>query len=82
MGEKTIKKKNKRPQNLPDFEKKKDFNSPDFYDKFQFVAKNIKGFFLFLFILSYQVCSQIWLNYFVNDPHFGYITKTLNETSE
>jgi hypothetical protein len=37
-------------------------------------AKNIEGF-CFL-ILSYLVCSQIWLNYFMDDYHFGYITKS------
>jgi hypothetical protein len=30
--------------------------SPDFYDEFQYVDRNIKGFFFFL--LSYLVCSQ------------------------
>ncbi len=38
------------------------FKSPDFYDKFQYVAKNIER--LLFFILSYLECSQIWLNYF------------------
>ncbi len=36
--------------------------SPDIYDKFQYVAKNIE--ILLFFILSYLVRSQIWLNYF------------------
>jgi len=35
---------------------------------------------IFLFLLSYQVHSQIWLNYFVNDDHFGYVTKSLKKT--
>jgi hypothetical protein len=26
------------------------------------------------------VCSQIWLNYFLDDRHYGYITKSLKET--
>jgi len=26
------------------------------------------------------VCSQIWLNYFLDDHHYGYITKSLKET--
>ncbi len=52
--------------------------SPDFYDEFQYVDRNIKGFFFFL--LSYLVCSQIWLNHFVNDGHFGCITNSLKET--
>jgi hypothetical protein len=33
-----------------------------------------------LFLLSYLLCSQIWLNYFVNDDHFGYVTKSLKKT--
>jgi len=32
------------------------------------------------FLLSYLVCRQIWLNYFVNDGHFCYITKSLKLT--
>jgi hypothetical protein len=32
------------------------------------------------FLLSYLVRSQIWLNYFLDDRHFGYITKSLKET--
>jgi hypothetical protein len=35
---------------------------------------------LFFFILSYLVCNQIWLNYFLDDHHFDYITKSLKET--
>jgi hypothetical protein len=57
------------------------FKLPDFYDKFQYVAEEYRTilffFFLFFFLLSYRVCSQIWLNYFMNDQHFGYITKSL-----
>ncbi len=37
------------------------FNLPDFYDKFQYIAKNIAQF-CFFFLLSHLVCSQIWLN--------------------
>jgi hypothetical protein len=41
----------------------------------QKVAKNIERFF---FVLpSYLICSQIWLNYFLDYPHFGYIAKIL-----
>ncbi len=36
--------------------------------------------FFFFFLLSYLVRSQIWLNYFLDDRHFGYITKSLKET--
>jgi hypothetical protein len=32
------------------------------------------------FLLSDLVCSQIWLNYFVNDDHFDYVTKSLKKT--
>jgi len=32
---------------------------------------------LFFFILSYLVYNQIWLNYFLDDHHFDYITKSL-----
>jgi hypothetical protein len=35
---------------------------------------------LFFFLLSYLVRSQIWLNYFLDDRHFAYITKSLKET--
>ncbi len=35
---------------------------------------------LLFFLFLYLVCSQIWQNYFVNDRHFGYITKSLKET--
>ncbi len=32
------------------------------------------------FLLSYLVCSQIWLNHFANDDHFDYVTKSLKKT--
>jgi hypothetical protein len=32
------------------------------------------------FLHSYLVRSQIWLNHFLDDRHFGYITKSLKET--
>lgn len=46
-----------------------------FCNKFQYVAKNVEDF-LFYFLLSYLVCSPIWLNYFLDDHHFDYITKS------
>ncbi len=54
------------------------FQIARFYDKFQYVAKNIERLlFFYTFIL---ICSQIWLNYFwIIDRHFGYITKSLKE---
>jgi hypothetical protein len=33
--------------------------------------------FSFLLLFLYLVCNQIWVNYFLNDCHFGYITKSL-----
>jgi hypothetical protein len=35
---------------------------------------------LIFFLLSFLVCRPIWLNYFLSDHHFGYITKSLKET--
>jgi hypothetical protein len=54
------------------FIKKKVSISPDFYDKFQYVAKNIEGSCLFFsnFISS---CSQIWPNHIIDDRHLSYI---------
>jgi hypothetical protein len=37
---------------------------------------------LCFFLPSYLLCSQIWLNYFLDDYHFDYITKSLKETLE
>jgi len=49
------------------------FELPESYDDFQKVAKNIEGFwFFFVFLPSYLVCNQIWLNYFLVDRQFGY----------
>jgi hypothetical protein len=42
--------------------------SPIFYDKFHKVVKNIE-------LLSYLICSQIWLSHPMDDRHFSYITK-------
>ncbi len=53
---------------------------PEFYNNFQKVAKNIEGFCFLFKKPSYLLCSQILLNYFVDDHHFGYITKSLKET--
>jgi hypothetical protein len=58
----------------------KNSKSPEHYDNFQRVAKDIEGF-CFFFLPSYILCSQIWLNYFLDDRYFGdYITKSLKET--
>jgi hypothetical protein len=68
----------KNDPNSPDFE---EFFSklPDFDGKYQEVVKNFKEF-CFIFLLSYLVCRQIRLNYFLDDHHFGYTTKSLKET--
>ncbi len=58
------------------------FKLSNFYDKFQPRIKKYSVFFFFLFRLSYLVCSQIWLNYFLDDCHFGYITKSLKRNPE
>ncbi len=50
------------------------FKLPDLYDKFQVDSQIIEQFYLLL--LSYLVYYQIWLNFFENDRHFGYITKS------
>jgi hypothetical protein len=70
----------KHDPNSPDF--KEYFSKlPDFDGKYQEVVKNFKGFcFFFVFILSYLVCRQIRLNYFLDDHHFGYTAKSLKET--
>ncbi len=49
---------------------------------FEQVAVEIQEYrrILFFLLLSYRVCNQVWLNYFVNDSHFGYFTKSLKET--
>jgi hypothetical protein len=57
--------------------------SPDLYDNFQEVGscQEYRRILFFFSLLSYLVCSQIWLNYFVNDHHFDYITKILKRNS-
>ncbi len=68
----------KNDPNLPDFERVFFIKLAVFIIKFQQEAKNV-GTSVF-FLLSYLVCSQIWLNYFVNDDHFDYVTKSLKKT--
>jgi hypothetical protein len=53
--------------------KKKNSKFSEFYDKFQWVAKNIEGF--WVCSTSYLVCSQIWLKATMDYSHFSYITK-------
>jgi hypothetical protein len=43
------------------FQKEKNSKSPDFYDKFQYVAKNIEGF-CFFFFFSPTSISSMYLN--------------------
>ncbi len=62
----------KNDPNSPDSKAKKP-KSPDFCDKFQWVAKNIEGFWFFSTFTS-SMYSQIWLNHFMCDHHFSYIT--------
>jgi hypothetical protein len=48
---------------------------------FQKVAKNIERFcFLSTFTPDKIFDSKIWLNYFLDDYHFGYITKSSKES--
>jgi hypothetical protein len=54
----------------------KNSKSPESCDNFQRVPKNIKRF-CYFGLSSYLLCNQIWLNYFLDDRHFGYITKSL-----
>ncbi len=44
------------------------------------ILKDIEGFFVFFFLLSYLVCSQIWLNHLMDDRHFSYIYITTKLT--
>jgi hypothetical protein len=44
--------------------------SLDFYDKFHQIANNIEASCFFKKRLSYLVCSQIWLNYFLDYHQF------------
>jgi hypothetical protein len=59
----------------PDFKEKKNPNRQIFIISSNSLAKNIIEGFWFSFLLSYLVCSQIWLNHLMNDCHFSYITK-------
>ncbi len=47
----------KNDPNLPDCEGKKNSKSPNFYNKFQQVAKNIEGFIQVFFPISYVARS-------------------------
>jgi hypothetical protein len=64
----------KKCPKLQDFWKKKKFKLPDFSHNLQKVAKKIEGGILCFSLLLYLGCSQIWLNCFMDDSHFGYIT--------
>jgi hypothetical protein len=56
------------------FFEEKNSKLSNFSHNLQKVAKNIEGGIMFLSLLSYLGCSQIWLNCFMDDCHFGYIT--------
>jgi hypothetical protein len=62
----TNRKKNswKGTTHIRQISKKKNSKLPDFDDKFQQVAKE---------------CRRIWLNYFLDDCHFNYITKSFKK---
>jgi len=51
--------------------KEKNSKSSDFYDKFHFLAKNIKWF---VFFSSFISSNQIWLNHLMDGCHYSYIT--------
>jgi hypothetical protein len=73
----------KKDPNLPDFEGFFFFfssNSQIFNDNFEESSQEYGRILYFIFLLSYLVYSQIWLNCFLDDHHFGYITKSLKET--
>jgi hypothetical protein len=50
------------------------------YDTFQKGSQEYRRIFIFFPLPSYLLCSQIWLNYFLDDHHSGYVTKSLKET--
>jgi len=52
------------------------FQIANFYDKFNRQPKIFLKYIFFL--LSYLVCSQIYLNHLMDDCHFNYITKLEN----
>ncbi len=59
----------------------KNFNSrsPDFYDKVPLGSQEYRKI-LFFFLLSYLICSQIWLNHLMDNHHLCYITKLKKRT--
>jgi hypothetical protein len=65
--------KKKKAPNLPDF-KEFFFQIVRVYDKVQYVSQKYRKI-LFVFLLSYLVCSQIWLNHLMDYCHFSYMTK-------
>ncbi len=66
----------KNDQNSTDFEEAKKLKSSEFYDKLEYIATRQHRTVLFFFGLSYLTWSQIWLNYFLDDCHFDYMTKS------
>jgi hypothetical protein len=60
--------------NSTDFEENNS-KSPYFYDNFHKWSRIWKDSAFFLVLLSYLVCSQIWLNHLMDDHHFSHITK-------
>jgi len=69
------KNKIKNDPNSPDFKKKKFQVHQTFYKYVPVSSQEyIEGFYFF-FLLSYLVCSQIWLNHLMDDRHFNYIKR-------
>jgi hypothetical protein len=53
--------------------------SPDFYDKVPVGSQEYRKI-LFFFLLSYLICSQIWLNHLLDNHHLCYINKFKKRT--
>jgi hypothetical protein len=66
---------------IPQISKKRNFESPDLYDKLQYVAKNIERFFLWGFFFPTFI-AKIWRNYFLKDRHSNSIPNSCKETLE
>ncbi len=58
-----------------------DFKFSESYDNFQKVAKNIEGFCVIFFFPSFIpiYVTKFWLNYFLDEHHFGLHQKNLEK---
>jgi hypothetical protein len=61
------------------FQEKKVSSSPDFYKYVPVSSQEYRRILFLFFLLSYLVCSQIWLNHLMDDRHFNYIKKNLKK---